>query len=83
MDKLVKAGEGSTDQAPLVQLGPGLPALSRKLEVRIEAGEYVDFNDLPPAKGKGRPLSQPMEGQIVVVQAADLVQSRRLIPDIQ
>ena len=50
--------------------------------VRIEAGEYVDFNDLPSAKGKGRPLSQPMEGQVVVVQAADLVQSRRLIPDI-
>ena len=41
----------------------------------------MDFNDLPPVKGKGRPLSQPMEGHIVVVQAA-LIQSMQLIPDI-
>lgn len=38
----------------------------------------MDFNDLPPAKGKGRPLSHPLD----VVQAADLVQARRLIPDL-
>ena len=58
-DKLARAGEGSADQAPLVQLGPGLPALPKKLVGKIEAEEYVDFNELPPAKGKGRPLSQP------------------------
>jgi hypothetical protein len=42
----------------------------------------VDFNELPPAKGKGRPLSQPLDGQVVVVQAADLLQTRRIIPDL-
>ena len=79
MDKLVKAGEGSADYT-LVQLGPGLPALSKKLGGKIEAGEYANFNDLPPAKGKGRLLSQALEGQIVVVQATDLAQSRWHIP---
>jgi predicted nucleic acid-binding protein len=49
--------------------------------VKIEVNEYIDFNELPPAKGKGQPLSQPMEREVVLMQAADLVQSRRLIPD--
>ena len=49
---------------------------------KVEADEYIDFNELPPAKGKGRSMSQAFDGQIVVVQAADLVQTRRLIPDL-
>ena len=49
---------------------------------KIEADEYIDFGDLPPAKGKGRPLGKAFEGQVVVVQAADLVQTRKLIPDV-
>ena len=64
----------------LVQMGCGLPALPKKLIEKIEAGEYVDFTELPPVKGKCR--SQAFDGQIVVVQAADLVQTRRLIPDL-
>ena len=43
---------------------------------------YIDFSDLPPAKGRGRQAPQVLEGQVVVVQAADLVQSRRIIPDL-
>ncbi len=39
------------------------------------------LHQLPPAKGKGRSLTQPTEGQIIVVQAADLVQNRKRIPD--
>lgn len=82
MDKLVKTGEASTDVTALVQLGPGLSALPRRLVAKIEADEYIDFNELPPARGKGRSVSQPVDGQVVVVQAADLVQSRRLMPDL-
>lgn len=36
----------------------------------------------PPAKGKGRLNSQLGDNQIVVVQAADLMQTRRVIPDL-
>ncbi len=72
-----------TDTNPsLVQMGCGLPALPRKLLEKIEADEYVDFGELPPAKGKGRSMTQAFDGQIVVVQAADLIQARRLIPDL-
>jgi len=31
--------------------------ISKKLADKIKAGEYVDFTELPSAKGKSRPLS--------------------------
>ena len=65
-----------------VMLGTGLPFLPKKLMDKILAGEYVDFAELPPARGKARAVPQAQEGQIVVVQAADLLQSRRVIPDL-
>ena len=74
-------GQGEPQQA-LVNLVPGLPALPRRLVEKIRANEYVDFAELPPAKGKNRPPSQAGEGQIVVLQAADLAQTRRTIPDL-
>ena len=49
---------------------------------KIRANEYVDFADLSPAKGKNRPPPQAGEGQIVVLQAADLAPMRRTIPDL-
>jgi hypothetical protein len=67
---------------PLVSIGTGLPALPKKIVEKIRASEYVDFSELPPAKGKGRPLPQSLEGQIIVVQAADLIHTRRIIPDL-
>ena len=42
-------------QQSLVPLGPGLPALPKKLVDRIRGQEYIDFAELPPAKGKNRP----------------------------
>ncbi len=66
----------------LVSVGPGLPAITRQVWDRIKANEYVEFMDLPPARGKAKPLSQELEGQILVVQAADLTQSRKVIPDL-
>jgi len=67
---------------PLVPTGPGLPALPKKLVDRIQANEYIDFSELPPAKGKVRALNQSLEGQVILVQAEDLLQSKRLIPDL-
>jgi len=81
--------EGRTEAAAkqslhsLVQLGPGLPAVPKKLLDRISAGEYVDFMELPPARGRTRPAAHALgEGQIVVVQAADLAPARKLVPDL-
>ena len=66
--------EGSTDAAqPMICLGSGLPALPKKLVAKILANEYIDFSELPPGKGKGRTMPQSLEGQVIVVQAADLL----------
>lgn len=70
------------NQQTLVQVGQGLPALPKKLVERIRSNEYVDFMELPPAKGKSRPPSHAMEGQILVVQATDLAQGRKVVPDL-
>lgn len=51
-----EGGSNSQPPLPLVSIGTGLPALPRKLIARVLANEYVDFAELPPAKGKGKPL---------------------------
>ncbi len=66
----------------MVSLGAGLPPISKKLMERMQANEYIDFSELPPAKGKGKLNTQHGDNQIVVVQAADLMQTRRVIPDL-
>ena len=65
----------------MVATGEGLPALPKKWVEKIQAGEFVDFAELPPAKGKVRGTPNSLEGPIIVVQAADLMESRKLIPD--
>ena len=40
-------------------VGHGLPPVSKKLAEWILAGEFVDLAELPPAKGKVRPLQSP------------------------
>ena len=84
---LVEAGGTSDDQVPakagpLVPMGIGLPALPKKLVAKIRADEFVDFTDLPPAKGKMRTTPQGIEGQVIVVQAEDFLQLKKLIPDL-
>ncbi len=71
-----------TTAKPLVSVGPGLPAISRRIWERIRANEFVDFMELPPARGKAKPLSQDLDGHILVVQAADLAHTRKVIPDL-
>ena len=65
-----------------VATGEGLPALPKKWVERIQAGDYIDFAELPPAKGKVKGTPSSLEGQILVVQAADLMESRKMIPDL-
>ena len=67
----------------LVSLGEGLPLIPRKMVEKIQAGDYVDFSDMPPAKGKARSLPPHWEGHILVVQLEDLEGSKRLIQDFQ
>ena len=62
--------------------GEGLPSLPKKYVEKILAGEYIDFAELPPAKGKVKSIPNTVEGQIVVVQVADLLETRKLIPDL-
>ena len=66
----------------LVPVGAGLPSIPKKLVEQIQAGQYVDFGELPPAKGRTRPLPSQEEGHIVVVRAEDLTGTRKLIPDL-
>ena len=77
-----KAMPAATNQSTstMVMLGVGLPALPKKHVEKIEAGEYIDFTELPPARGKFRSILPAVEGQVLVVQAVDLLQSRRVIP---
>lgn len=67
---------------PLVSSGSGIAVLPKKLVAKILANKYIDFAELPPARGKSKTMSQTLDGQIIVVQAADLVQVRKIIPDL-
>ena len=77
-----ESGNGSSPPTPLVATGVSLPALPSKLVTKILTNDYIDFAELPLAKGRGRPIPQSLDGQIIVVQAADLLQVRKLIPDL-
>ena len=67
---------------PLIScVGAGLPPQPQKMIERIRAKQYIDFAELPLAKGKGRPVTQLEEGQLVLLQASDLVQAKKAFPD--
>ena len=69
-------------QSKLVTVGAGLPSLPKKMVDRIISGQYVDFAELPPARGRVRPLPNAEDGHIMVIRAEDLAGSRKLIPDL-
>ena len=70
--------EQQGDNARIVPLDAGLEALHKKVVERIIAYDYIDLNELPLPRGLS-PKQQ--EGQIIVVQAEGLLQSKKLIPD--
>ena len=54
-----------------VVVAPGIPAIKKWLAESILAGECIYLAELPPAKGRGKNLSGPLEGQVVLLHAAD------------
>ena len=66
-----------------VLVAPGLPSVPQKVIDKIKRGEYIDFNELPPARGLSKSLPPHLEGQLVIVQADDLAVSRKLIPNFE
>ena len=82
MSELKAKMEAPRATSSMVPTGEGLPSLPKKCVDKILAGEFMDFAELPPAKGKVKAIPQAGEGQIVVIQAADLMESRKLIPDL-
>ena len=65
----------------VIAIGDGLPALSQRLVDKIKGGDYVDFADLPPAKGKGRASSNDWDTRVLLLQVQQSENPRRLIPD--
>ena len=77
---------GSSPKASdTIVVAPGVPALKHSLVELITGGKFVDLGELPPAKGFGKTsstLTSDMEGKIVLMQAAEYVQSKKHIPDL-
>lgn len=82
MSQLSQKSGAQKVSSAMIATGEGLPALPKKYVEKILAGEFIDFADLPPAKGKVKSIPATADGQIVVVQAADLMERRKLIPDL-
>ena len=80
-DKLANA-EVSSAATPTVVVTPGIPALPKKLAQKILNRENVDFTELPPVKGRAKPMSLDWEGQVLLVQSMDLYAAKKLIPDL-
>ena len=66
-----------------VLISPGLPTVAQRLIDHIKTGEYIDFNELPPARGLSKSVPSHLEGQVVVIQANELAASRKLIPNFE
>ena len=69
MSELKVKMEALRATSSMVPTGEGLPSLPKKCVDKILAGEFMDFAELPPAKGKEKAIPQAGEGQIVVIQA--------------
>ena len=74
---------GPSSASSLVALGECLPLIPKRVVERIQEGDYIDFSELSPVKGKVRAPPPHWEGHILVVQLEDLEGSKRLIPDFQ
>ena len=80
LNPITSAVESSSSK-PIV-VAQGLPAVKKGLVDCILAGQYIDFTELPPAKGRTKTLSNVLDGQIVLLQASDYLQAKRLITDL-
>ena len=67
-----------------VVVAPGIPAVPLKLKLveKIWTGESADFGELPPVKGRAKPVTGSFEGQLILVHTADLYQTNQLLPNL-
>ena len=65
-----------------VVVAPGMPAVQLKLVEKIWAGEFADFGELPPAKGRAKPVTSSFKVQLILVRVADLCQTNQLLPNL-
>ena len=65
----------------LVLINKGLPALLKRLLDKIGVDEYINYTDLPPARGKLRSLPHYLDSQLLLVQLQDVEDSRCIISD--
>lgn len=74
----------SNTASNMVTLGRGLQSLPKKMVDQIRSNQYVDFTELPPAKGLAKTIPQTVvgDGQLILVQTTDLTDSRRIIPSL-
>lgn len=72
----------SVQPKALTSISAGLPALPTKLLNRIWANEYIDFAELPLAKGRQRSLPNYLESQILLVHMHELDNTKK-IPDFE
>ncbi len=61
---------------------PGLPALKKPVMQNILEGQFIDFTELSPAKGRTKAVAGELEGQVLLLQASDLIQAKRVTPDL-
>ena len=78
---LTTPSNSSASLSTMIVPAPGVQAISKKMADNMLAGVYVDFAELPPAKGRTQncPVT---DGQIVLVHAAEFMHSKRLIADL-
>ena len=76
MSQLKGQSDSQKPGLSMVPTGEGLPSLPKEYVDKILAGEFIDLADLPPAKGKVKTIPNATDGQIVMVQAADLMEHR-------
>ena len=56
----------------IVVVALGMPAVPLKRMEKIWTGEFADFGELPPVKGRAKPVTSSFEGQLILVHTADL-----------
>ena len=81
----VKGPDKAADSNPslwaaTVAIAPGIPSLPRKLVQKVLNGEYVNFTKLLPAKQRTKPISLDWEGQVLLIQSADLYSTKKADP---
>ena len=71
----------SEHSSELVAIGKSLPHLLQRLLQQIHTKEFVNYGELPPAKGKQLAPPTMDTSQILLVQLQEVSLHRRLIPD--